>query len=73
MAKETDTIILTLKRSGKKLYLENNRGDEWEFSSNIRDRAAIATLVYGTILHRDEELSTYSSDYEITLSVKILK
>lgn len=71
--KETDknTITLTVEVKDGKLVLSNGIGNQWEFPENYSRRVAIASLVYGALLNRDERVSCYADKYRISIEVEI--
>lgn len=67
-----DTIKLTVEVKDDKLVLSNGIGNQWEFPENFSRRVAIASLVYGTLLRREERVSCYADNFRISIEVEVL-
>lgn len=67
------SITLSIERRNDKLILRNGDGKEWYFSNNIGNTSAIATLVYSTILSRNDYVEGFCSRYKITLEIQELE
>ena len=67
------SITLSVERRNDKLILRNGDGKEWSFSNNIGNTSAIATLVYSTILSRNDYVEGFCSSYKITLEIQELE
>lgn len=67
------SITLSVERRNDKLILRNGDGKEWSFSNNIGNTSAIATLVYSTILSRNDYVEGFCSRYKITLEIQELE
>lgn len=67
------TIVLSIEEKDGKLILDNGIGQRWEYPGNFSRRVAVASLVYGSMMHQDDEISFYSDRYRITMEVEILK
>lgn len=62
-------IILTVGRSKGKLVLDNNNGQSWKMSG-VDAETAVAALVFFTLKGRFEQLSCFSDNFEIELTIK---
>ena len=49
--------------------VSNNQGQEWQFEG-LSPYAAIATLVYSTLLHRYDRLTSFSEHFSMTLTLE---
>lgn len=67
------SITLTIERQKDKLILKNGEGQEWTFSKNIGSTSAMATLVYSTILSRNDYVEGFCDKYKITLEIQELE
>lgn len=66
------TIELSIEVKNDKLVLDNGIGNHWIFPADFSRRVALASLVYGALLNKDDEVSCYSSRYRISFKVEIL-
>ena len=70
--KQKESVNLTVEVKNDKLVLSNGIGNRWEFPENYSRRVAIASLVYGALLGREEKVSCYADKYRISIEVEVL-
>ena len=75
MAKQVDSscdnvkrITLSVGRKNGKLILSNGIASEWKMTG-VDEKTAIASLVYYTIFSRFDQLSCFSSNFKIDISL----
>lgn len=66
------SVQVSMTRKKDALYVSNGIGNEWKFPERMSERVAIASLVYGAMMSRKDELDCYSSHYRVTIEVEIL-
>ena len=73
MKKEKKCITLSIRQEKSCVYLTNGMGQEWQLPKNISNSAALSMLVYTTLLNQNEKVSSYRSNYKITMEVEELR
>lgn len=66
------TVEVKVEVKDGKVHLENNRGDSWDMPKYFSERVALASLVYGSLLHNLEDVSLYSGHYRVQMKVETL-
>lgn len=66
------TIVLSAKVEDDKLILDNGIGNRWDFPANFSRPVALASLVYGALMNKDNTVSCYADKYRISIEVEIL-
>lgn len=61
-------ITLSVGRKNGKLVLSNGKSSEWKMTG-VDEKTAIASLVYFTIFSRFDQLSCFSSDFKLDVSL----
>jgi hypothetical protein len=61
-------ITLSVGRKNGKLVLSNGKSSEWKMTG-VDEKTAIASLVYFSIFSRFDQLSCFSSDFKIDVSL----
>ncbi len=71
--KTNDCVNVTIEHKDDCLYVYNERGQKWQFPTNTSERVAIASLVFGALINKSEQVSCYSSHFKISMQIDILK
>lgn len=69
---QRQSVLVSMRRSKDALYVSNDNGNEWKFPERMSERVAIASLVYGAMIGRIEELDCYCDHYRVTIEVERL-
>lgn len=70
--KQKQSVRVSMRRKNDALYVSNDIGNEWQFPKRMSERVALASLVYGAMMGRKDEMDCYSSHYRVTIEVEIL-
>lgn len=65
-------VTLSVRHEKNRIYMTNERGQEWKLPKTFSERAAVSMLVYGALMNRSEKVSSFSSKYKISIEVEIL-
>lgn len=69
---QKQSVQISFRRSKDALYVSNDKGNEWKFPKGMSERVAVASLVFGTMMGRKDELDAYCDHYRVTIEVEIL-
>lgn len=69
---DKDTIELSIEVKDGNMILDNGIGNKWVFPENLSKDVAIASLVYGTILHRYDHVSSYADKFKISMEIEVM-
>lgn len=69
---QKQSVLVSIRRSKNALYVSNDIGNEWKFPKGMSERVAVASLVYGAMMGRKDELDCYCDHYRVTIEVEML-
>lgn len=74
MAKDSlkQSVLVSIRRNKDALYVSNDKGNEWKFPKGMSERVAVASLVYGAMMGRIDQMDAYCSHYRVTIEVERL-
>ena len=67
------SVLVSMRRSKDALYVSNGIGNEWKFPKGMSERVAIASLVFGALMGRKDELDCFCDHYRVTIEVERLE
>lgn len=69
---QKQSVVVSIERKKDDLILSNGIGQVWKYPKGMSERVALASLVFGAMMGRKDELDCYSSHYRVTIEVEIL-
>ena len=66
---QKQSVLVSIRRSKDALYVSNDKGNEWKFPKGMSERVAVASLVYGAMMGRKDELDCFCDHYRVTIEV----
>lgn len=69
---QKQSVQVSIRRSKDALYVSNDKGNEWKFPKGMSERVAVASLVFGAMMGRKDELDCFCDHYRVTIEVEIL-
>lgn len=70
---QKQSVVVSIERKKDALYVSNDKGNEWKFPKGISGRVAVASLVYGAMMGRKDQMDAYCDHYRVTIEVEILE
>ena len=67
------SVLVSIRRSKDALYVSNGIGNEWKFPKGMSERVAVASLVYGAMMGRKDEMDAFCDHYRVTIEVERLE
>lgn len=67
------SVLVSIRRSKDALYVSNGIGNEWKFPKGMSERVAVASLVYGAMMGRKDEMDAFCDHYRVTMEVERLE
>jgi hypothetical protein len=69
---QKQSVLVSIRRSKDALYVSNDKGNEWKFPKGMSERVAVASLVYGAMMGRKDEMDCFCDHYRVTIEVERL-
>ena len=69
---QKQSVLVSIRRSKDALYVSNDKGNEWKFPKGMSERVAVASLVYGSMMGRKDEMDCFCDHYRVTIEVERL-
>lgn len=66
------SVLVSITRKKDALYVSNDKGNEWKFPKGMSERVAVASLVYGAMMGKKDEMDAYCDHYRVTIEVERL-
>lgn len=66
---QKQSVLVSIRRSKDALYVSNDKGNEWKFPKGMSERVAVASLVYGAMMGRKDEMDCFCDHYRVTIEV----
>lgn len=70
---QKQSVLVSIRRSKDALYVSNDKGNEWKFPKGMSERVAVASLVYGAMMGKKDNMDAYCDHYRVTIEVEILE
>jgi hypothetical protein len=70
---QKQSVLVSIRRSKDALYVSNDKGNEWKFPKGMSERVAVASLVYGAMMGRKDEMDCFCDHYRVTIEVERLE
>lgn len=67
------SVLVSIRRSEDALYVSNGIGNEWKFPKGMSERVAVASLVFGAMMGKKDEMDAYCDHYRVTMEVERLE
>ena len=67
------SVVVSIERKKDALILSNGIGQVWKFPKAMSERVAIASLVFGAMMGKKDELDCFSDHYRVTIEVERLE
>jgi hypothetical protein len=67
------SVLVSITRKKDALYVSNDKGNEWKFPKGMSERVAVASLVYGAMMGKKDEMDAYCDHYRVTIEVERLE
>lgn len=67
------SVLVSITRKKDALYVSNGIGNEWKFPKGMSERVAVASLVYGAMMGKKDEMDAYCDHYRVTIEVERLE
>ena len=64
------SVSLSVEVENGQMILKNNLGQNWIFPNNLPKMAAIASLVYTTMVYKNESIEAVADNYTITIEIQ---
>ena len=69
---QKQSVLVSIRRSKDALYVSNDKGNEWKFPKGMSERVAVASMVYGAMMGRKDEMDCFCDHYRVTIEVERL-
>lgn len=69
---QKQSVLVSIRRSKDALYVCNDKGNEWKFPKGMSERVAVASMVYGAMMGRKDDLDCFCDHYRVTIEVERL-
>ena len=66
-------VLVSITRKKDALYVSDGIGNEWKFPKGMSERVAVASLVYGAMMGKIDEMDVYCDHYRVTMEVERLE
>lgn len=66
------SVLVSITRKKDALYVSNGIGNEWKFPKGMSERVAVASLVFGAMMGKKDELDCFCDHYRVTMEVERL-
>ena len=70
---QKQSVVVSIERKKDALILSNGIGQVWKYPKRMSERVAIASLVFGAMMGRKDELDVYCDHYKVTIEVERLE
>ena len=67
------SVLVSITRKKDALYVSNGIGNEWKVPKGMSERVAVASLVYGAMMGKKDEMDAYCDHYRVTIEVERLE
>lgn len=67
------SVVVSIERKKDALILSNGIGQVWKYPIGMSERVAVASLVFGAMMGRKDELDAYCDHYKVTIEVERLE
>ncbi len=64
------SVSLSIEVENGQMILKNSLGQNWIFPNNLPKMAAIASLVYTTMVSKNESIEAVADNYTITIEIQ---
>lgn len=69
---QKQSVVVSIERKKDALILSNGIGQVWKYPKGMSERVAVASLVYGAMMGRKDELDCFCDHYRVTIEVEML-
>lgn len=69
---QKQSVLVSIEQKKDALILSNGIGQVWKYPKGMSERVAVASLVFGAMMGRKEELDCYCDHYRVTIEVELL-
>ena len=69
---QKQSVLVSIRRSKDALYISNDKGNEWKFPKGMSERVAVASMVYGAMMGKKDQMDAYCDHYRVTIEVERL-
>ena len=66
---QKQSVVVSIERKKDALTLSNGIGQVWKYPKGMSERVAVASLVFGAMMGRKDELDAYCDHYKVTIEV----
>lgn len=66
---QKQSVVVSIERKKDALTLSNGIGQVWKYPKGMSERVAVASLVFGAMMDRKDELDAYCDHYKVTIEV----
>ncbi len=66
------SVVVSIERSKEALILSNGIGQVWLYPEGMSERVAVASLVFGAMMGKKDELDCFCDHYRVTIEVERL-
>ena len=70
---QKQSVVVSIERKKDALILSNGIGQVWKYPKGMSERVAVASLVFGAMMGRKDELDTYCDHYKVSIEVERLE
>ena len=67
------SVVVSIERKKDALILSNGIGQVWKFPEGMSERVAVASLVFGAMMGKIDELDCFCDHYRVTIEVERLE
>ena len=67
------SVLVSITRKKNALILSNGIGQVWKFPEGMSERVAIASLVFGAMMGKKDEMDCFCDHYRVTIEVERLE
>lgn len=70
---QKQSVVVSIERKKDALILSNGIGQVWKYPKGMSERVAVASLVFGAMMGRKDEMDCYCDHYRVTIEVEQLE
>lgn len=70
---QKQSVLVSIERKKDALILSNGIGQVWKYPKGMSERVAVASLVFGALMGRKDEMDCFCDHYRVTIEVERLE
>lgn len=67
------SVVVSIEQKKDAMILSNGIGQVWKFPEGMSERVAVASLVFGAMMRKIDEMDCFCDHYRVTIEVEQLE